>query len=514
MTSRIEKSLRNIKFGLLSQISILFLNLIVRSVFIRFLSIDYLGINEVFHNILSILNLAEMGFGTAIIYHFYEPLANNDEDKLNSLMSLYKKVYYCIGIFIFITGSLLIPFLPFFINDIVDIPELSLIFIMFVIESSARYFFVYKQTFISVNQNEHIISKYNLITNVAIKSLQLFFLLMTRNFIFYLVIQLFGNLVLNLLLSKKADKLYPYLKSKKNAPIAYLEKKKIYRNIKAMLMHKIGGLLSNGIDILLLSYFVNLAIVGLYSNYLMILKSFLMIISILFKSITASVGNFVATNPKKEIFNQFRIINFINFWLHAIVSICLLILFDDFITVWLGVEFLLPPLLVKIIVINFYLTGMRRSIWVFSDSLGLFWHDRYLPFFSTTIKLISTFLLINIFGAMGIFLGTTLSLLLSSFWFEPFILFKFGFEKQQKIYFGDYFLKVFVFLANYLIIHRLVLFINVTGFLSFFFSSVLVFIISNLILIFFYHKSSEFHYVVKILLGKHRTNMVDSKNRE
>lgn len=283
--SRTSNSLRNIKTSLFLKLAVLLINFVTRRIFIDTLSVAYLGLNGTFSNILSLLSLAELGVGSAITFSLYKPLAENDDELTLSILALYKKLYTIIGIVVLIIGVSLTPFLPYLIKDLPDLPNIELIYILFVLNSAISYFFVYKQSLINADQKQYIIVKYNYISSMACALLQCVFLYLTHDFIVYLCLAIGCGIVNNALLASKADRLYPFITSKDVKPLPASTKSEITRNVSAMMAHKLGAVVVNGTDNLLIAYFVGAISVGLYSNYLMITLGLTSVYAMIFNSI-------------------------------------------------------------------------------------------------------------------------------------------------------------------------------------------------------------------------------------
>ena len=230
----------------------------------RTLGSEYLGLIGLFTNILSILSLAELGVGSAIVYSMYKPLAEKDEYKLKGLMNLYKSAYTNIGIFVLLFGSLLTPFLDLFINENSKIQHLYLIYLMYVFNSGISYFYSYKRSLLIADQKKYIESLYHNSFYLLRNFLQIIILFMFKNFILYLGIQIILTLIENIILSKRVDYLYPIFKGKDNTQLEKKEKQTIFNNVKAMIYHKLGSVIVMGTDNLLISMFVGLIEVGLY----------------------------------------------------------------------------------------------------------------------------------------------------------------------------------------------------------------------------------------------------------
>ena len=249
--SRTSNSIRNIKYAIFGQGIGIIISFFSRMVFVRILSAEYLGLNGLFTNILSILSLAELGVGPAIVYSMYKPLAEKNEYKLKALMSLYRKAYITIGIVIAVIGLTFTPFLDFFIKDIPNIPNIKLIYLMFVANSSISYFFSYKRSLIIAGQKRYIATFYRYSFYFLLNIAQIIALLLTKNYILYLGLQIISTFLENVCVSNKADRLYPFIKTKGDERLDKAEKYTIVRNVKAMIFHKVGGTVINGIDNLL-----------------------------------------------------------------------------------------------------------------------------------------------------------------------------------------------------------------------------------------------------------------------
>mgnify|MGYP000883433598 CR=1 FL=1 len=497
--SRIVNSLKNIKFEIAGQAVLLFISFIARIVFVRMLSAQYLGISGLFSNILSILSFAELGVGAAIIYSLYKPLSKQDIPKIKALMRLYKRAYITIGIIIASLGAILTPFLPFVIKNMPDIPHIQIIYLMFVMNSALSYFFSYKSSLIIADQKKYITSYYRYLFFAALNIIQMAFLLLTRDYMLYLGFQILFTLLENIIVSRKADRLYPYIKDRDAEQLDAETKNTIVRNIKAMICHKIGGIVVNGTDSLLLSKFIGVVAVGLYSNYLLIINAINQVFNMIFEAAAASIGNLWATQTKEKSCFVFNCINFAGFWGFGFASICLFNLFNPFIQIWLGKEYLFPLSLVLVIVINFYLTGMRKSILTFRDALGLYWYDRYKPLFEAGINLIASIILVKKVGMTGIFIGTTISTLSTCFWVEPYVLYKYGFESRVAPYFIKYAVYTAVLFLGGAITSFICSLIGEGTITVFVIKAAVCFTVPNIVFLIAFYKTEEFKYLMQIL---------------
>lgn len=426
---REEKVIKNAAVGVVGQILTMLSSFVCRMVFVRLLSQEYLGAEGLFSNILTILSLSELGIGTAIIYYMYEPIAKNDNEKTLAFLQLYKKLYYGIGTVILVTGLLITPYITYFVNEIPEgFSNLHLIFVLYVINLAATYFFAHKRTIIEANQNMYVLSTITYSFTFIQHILQIVLLILFRNFIVYLVTQVSITWLQNVIISYYAKKMYPFIEEESTYKLEKKDISGILNNIKAMFMHRIGNAVVNGTDNILITKFVGLAQTGINSNYSMILRALAAIFNVIFNGITASVGNLNALEDKKKVYNVFKKLYFFDAWIYTWASVCLFILSKPFISILFGEGYLFSTEIVLVIAINFYLSGMRQVTLRFRDAMGLFYKDRYKAVVESIINLVASLYLVQDYGIFGVFLGTTISTLLTSIWVEPYILYKYGFD--------------------------------------------------------------------------------------
>lgn len=498
--SRTTYSIRNITTGFLGQAIQTILGFVSRTIFIKCLATEYLGVSGLFTNILSILSLAELGVGSAIAYALYKPLANRDEYKTSALMNFYSKAYKIIGLSVAVIGLSILPFIKFIINDAPNIEEnIYLIYFLYLFNTVITYFFSYKNTIIVGDQKKYISLTIGYIVHFIQTIAQIVILLLTKDFLLYLIIQSIFSLVYNVIISIKADRMYPYLKNNKDAQLDDNTKKELGVNIKSLMIIRLSGVLVNNTDNIIISKFLGLSIVGLCSNYNLLISIINSVFAQLFGGITASVGNVNAkeSNEKKE--EIFNVINFINFWLFGFSAICIILLSNDVIKLWIGEKFILPISIPLILAINFYMVGMQNAVWTYKDTMGLFKQGRFLLLVTGSINIVLSIILGKHIGLFGILIATAISRALTNTWYDPFVIYKYGLKKSPVSYFIRY--------IKFVIIIGLILVIN--GFLcSLVKGNILTVVIiktaictlvSNIIIIAIFYKTNEFKYILNIV---------------
>lgn len=499
-SSRTEKTIRNSFFALCEQAIYSVMSFICRTVFIYSLGKTYLGFNGLFSDILTLLSLAELGFGTAILYAMYQPMAEGNKKKIAALLNLYKYVYISVGIVVTVIGAAITPFLNLFISDMPQMTEIPIIYLLYLLNTTATYFFVYKKSILIIDQKSFvsslIFSACSILQNISqIAILQIF-----KNYIVYLIVQVIFTLLNNILVSVYVDNNYSYLKTYKNERVSKEEKASIFQNVKAMFLSKISSAVVSSTDNLLISTFVSTITLGIYSNYTLFTTILRTVITKLFEGLTGSVGNLVATETTENIYKNFKNIWFMNYWLVAFCTGELFILINPFISCWLGEEYLLPGYVVLIICINFYMRFIRNTFITFTDTYGLFVEFKIKCIFEAVINLLVSLLLVVVLklGIFGVLLGTFISNFATNFWYEPYILFNKKFCVPLSNYYKDfslYFLVLSVVTSIVKIVSSLLSFQN--KWITFGSKLIITVLLFNAIYWLIFHKRSEFEFLLR-----------------
>jgi O-antigen/teichoic acid export membrane protein len=497
--SRVQKSIYNMITGVIGQVIVLVTGFVVRTVFIRSLGSTYLGISGLFGNILNILSFAELGIGQAIIFSLYKPIAEHDEDKICSLMNLYKQVYHALFWIVLVLGVLILPILPFIINDIETIPYIRIIYVMYVFNSASSYLFIYKNAFLTANQQNYISTLISYGFSFGTSIIQIIALVVFKNYLLYLGIQISSTIINNIVVAHKVDKLYPFLKRKNISKLDSGEFNTIKNNVKALVIYKIGTLSLNSTDNILISKFVGLVTVGLYSNYLLISQSVTGFLATIFSNLTASIGNLNASESKERQQFMFNVINLATFWLYGVVAICIYNLIDLFIgECWLGENYILGRSSSFIIAFNIYIAGMLFAPFNYRQTMGLFVEGKVRPIISALENVIVSIILGKYFGLNGILWGTAITRLTTNAWYDPYVVCKKGLKVNPFRYFMDYIIKLVILFMTGALCECAINFIMINGIVGWLIKAAITFILCNLIFFAFYCKTKEFKYLLNI----------------
>lgn len=475
----------------------------IRTVFIHFLGKEFLGLNGLFTNILSLLSMAELGIGSSIVYSMYKPLAVGDQPKIRALMQLYKKAYNYIGLLVGIIGLGLIPFLKYMITSDLEMSTIYIIYILFLTNSVVSYFFTYKRSMLIADQRTYVTTVNDFIFLIVTTVVQILFLFLYPNYILYLTIQILFTFIGNLSISRITDKEYPYLADKHHEKLDKETITEIKKNVIGNVSSKIGGVIVMGTDNILISSFVSLTAVGLYSNYTLIINSVQNLCKQVTNSITASIGNYAATNDRSKGYELFKKHFFVNHTLIFFSTIILFNVLNDFILWWLGDTFILNETATFLVVVNFAVQVYRNTGFVFIESYGLYWYQRKKAFIEAFINLAASLLLLIVFrlGITGVLLGTIISSFGFVIWYEAYIIYKYAFELSLWNYvkkLAEYLLQVAIASGSsvWLLSHLFTGNPSFTGIILKVFLSVAIGFIWYLL---FNIRKSEFRYIIRIL---------------
>ena len=493
--SRTGYALKNVFVGVGGQIFSILISIVTRVFFVRLLAEEYLGLNGLFSSILTALSFVELGIGPAIVYSLYKPLAERDQEQIQALMSLFRKAYILIGIAVAVIGAALTPFLSLIIEDMPEnIPHIEVIYLLFVANTSVSYFFSYKRSLIIADQKQYITTAYHYAFYFVMNILQIIFLYITRNYFAYLILMIAFTLLENVAISIQANKMFPVITEKCTAKLNPVYKKEITTNVKSIILHKIGGIASTAIDNILMGKMFGLIVVGIYSNYLLIISPLNAIGGQIF-SFTASLGNLKVTTEDDRAAQVFRIMEFIDFWVYSFAAVCLFVLFNPFIEIAFGEKFLFPMVTVSLIVLNFYIEGRRKAILSLKDAYGIFYQDRYKPIVEAITKVALSVLLGLKLGVNGIFLGTLISKMICIV-VEPYVVYKYGIGWEHLAdYIKKYLLYLFLFVFITFVTYALASLCGDGGMLSFLGKMAVCLVFPNVVVFLLFRKTTEFAWI-------------------
>lgn len=435
---RVQHAAKNILFGQAGNLVTLILGFVLRTVFISHLGDTLNGVNTLYTSILSVLSMAELGIGTALNFSLYKPVAEKNIEKVKSYMQLYKKAYMVIGVVIAVIGIGISPFLPYLVKspEGVTVKQLTLYYFIFLFNTVSTYFVAYKYSLVNAEQKNYIQTNIITITKMITVSLQIAVILITGNFLVYLLTAAIVEFLQKIFVSIYLNKRYPYLKDKDVVPLTKEETGEIVKKTKALVLHKVGDVARLQTDSMIISGFINVTLCGIVDNYTLVINSVANVVNIFFNSVISSFGNLIATESKDKQNSLFKVYRFAANWIYGFATIGFLLLLSPLIELWLGEKHLLPTAVISLVLIDFYFKGERIVLSNFKTAAGVFEQDRYLAIIQGVVNLIISIALVIKMGLAGVYIGTIVSGLIANIT-KPIIIYKYILNRSCKSYFTD-----------------------------------------------------------------------------
>lgn len=424
ISSNIKNTTGNMIGGYLNRLVTIALTFVSRTMLIYLLGAEYLGLDSLFASVLQMLNIAELGFSSAVVFNMYKPIADHDTDRICALLKLYRKTYRVIGAVILVVGLALTPLLPYIIKE--DIPadlNLYLLYFIFLGNTVAGYWlFAYKKSLFSAHQQERINSNINTAMILAKVGAQFIIILLFHNYYLYIILMPIATLLENISVSLLTDKLYPEYVCRGDLERSTL--RDIITQIKGLMIQKICQTSRNSMDNIIVSAYIGLTMVTIYGNYYSIMYAARTLTYCAAKSMSASVGNQIVKSTPEKNHQDMLTFNFLYMWLSGIVAICMLTLYQPFMSIWVGEKLMLPDHISVMFCIYYYALCSIDILSVYATGVGLWWEGRYQSIAEAVSNIILNILLGKFFGVFGIVLATILSIVVIDLIYGTTIIYK------------------------------------------------------------------------------------------
>lgn len=496
--TRTGKALKNTLVSLMCYVINLVVSFICRTVFSFQMGQEYLGVSGLFTNILTILSFAELGIGTAVVYRLYAPLASHDHETVRMLMKLYKKLYFIIAAIVLLCGLAVIPLLPHLVKA-PDVKEsVATLYILYLINTVATYFFSYKKAVLTADQKDYIVSLITQIVSVAMNVSQIIVLLITHNFILYLLTQIAFNIIANLCCSYYVDKKYSYLKEKTNQELPSEVKKGLRKDVKGLLLTKIASTTFDGTDNIFISSFVGIKYVGILSNYTLILSTINSVFNKIFGSITASIGNLAVEKDSRSTEEVLKKLYFINASFYSAICALLLVLTKEFVVrIWLDDTYSLNDYVVWLAIAEMYFRSLHFPLHTTQMALGLFSQYRIMYMIAALSNVVLDFILVKPLGIAGLIISTIICRMMI-YATDIYVVYKFGFKKKLTSYVTNT-AKWIMFLATVVIVSMFMCkYIGFFGMYGFLLKGVTIIVVYLAFYATIFSRTNEFKYLVSL----------------
>ena len=514
---RTKNATRNIIFGVILKAYQIIVPFLMRTAMIYLMGVQYLGLNSLFTSILQVLNLAELGVGSAMIYSMYKPIAEDDNATICALMKLYKTYYRIIGLVIAVIGCALTPFIPKLISG--DVPDNLNIYLLYLLNLGATvlsyWLYAYKNCILQAHQRVDIVSKVSLVTSTIQYALQLLVLWLFKDYYLYVIVLLATQALTNITTAMCADRIYPQFKPK--GQIATEEKKAINNRIKDLFTSKIGGIIYDSADTIVISSFLGLTALAIYQNYFYILNAITGLITVVFSACTAGIGNSIVVETKEK--NYLNKFTFIICWGAGFCAVCLLCLYQPFMELWVGKDLMLSSSAVICFVVYFFVRQLNSLFNTYKDASGMWHEDRFRPLVAALTNLALNLILVQFIGLYGILISTVLAIVCVGMPWLLHNLFTVIFEKKYLVgYLKNLLYYCFIILINCTITYFICTKVNAGLITTLVIRGAICVVLPNLIYLFAYYKRIEFTdsllLVNKMTKGKLRSVLTKLGMRE
>lgn len=435
---RTEKTTKNIIWSVVGRMITLFASFLLQTVLVRTLGKTYLGINGLYSEILGLLSFAELGFGSAMNFSLYKPVANNDTDRIHTLLKFFKTVYHIIAATVIVIGLALLPFLQDLVKgaDAVTLRELRIYYVLFLLNSVSTYFLSYKTAYVSAAQKNYLFSNYETILKIITAVFEVAVLVFFREYLFYLILQVSISIVSKVVFSQYLNRRFDIFSYRSNKRICKEDKHSILSEVKALIVHQFSSVAIFSTDYVIMSAFphIGVVVVGLVSNYRLITNSILGIVQLIFTNISFSFGNLSASEDKRQMRKVFDQMELLGFWLYGVSAVCFYVLIPPLITLWHGSDFLIDRYSFLLIVLNGYIVGKTNVYHNARITVGHFQKDQWMAFSQAVINLAVSIVAAKYLGLIGIYLGTIISRVFYAIG-RPMLTYRFVFDHSVWAYY-------------------------------------------------------------------------------
>lgn len=490
---RTKNASRNIIFGVILKLYQIIAPFLMRTAMIYFMGVEYLGLSSLFISILSVLSLAELGVGSAMVYSMYKPIALDEHDTICALMKLYRTYYRFIGLIIAVVGGMLTPYIPKLISG--DIPEGINIYVLYLLNLATTtisyWMFAYKNSILQAHQRIDVISKVSLFTCTVQYGLQILMLLLFHNYYYYIIVMLGTQMLTNVVTAYYANKIYPNY-----VPKGTVDKdkiKEINKRIKDLFTARIGGVIYDSADTIVISAFLGLSVLAVYQNYFYIINSITGFITVIFNACTAGIGNSIVMESKTKNYGDFKKFTFIICWISGFCSCCLISLYQPFMELWVGKRLMLSFSVTICFVVYFFVRQLNSLFNLYKDASGMWHEDRFRPLIASIANLLLNLILVNYIGIYGVILSTVIAILCIGMPWLLHNLFTVIFEKKEmKKYFKSLLLYCFIVFLSCIITYFVCHFIRGSLPVTILFRGIICVILPNLLYFVIYRKTYEY----------------------
>ena len=494
MENRRKNYFKNVTGTIILQIVNPICVFIARTVFIKQLGAEYLGISGLFTDVLSILSLSELGLGSAVTFALYKPIAEGNKEKIAQIMGFLRKSYMLIGWIILLIGIALMPFLRYIVRWNADVQiNIYLIFALFVLNSAVSYwFFAYRQVLITAAQKLYRMQAIQISMSIVQMAVSIVILTITHNYVIYLSGTILIEVLQSCIIARIANGIFPYAFKKSMGKLSEGEKKSLWNNVYSVFIGNVSYQIFTSTDSIIISGVIDTVAVGLLSNYRTIIRLITTGATLFTSSMMPAIGDIVARDDKAECKKKFFRYNFIQMWVTSVFTICVLTCSKPFIQAWIGDCYLETEAVLLILLWNFWSDLSMQIVWQFRAAYGLYTYGKYLRFGGAIFNIPLSILWARQFGVAGVLFATSVCNAPSLYY--PYYVFRYGFEDKVSEYYKAFISHLVLSVIAGIISVMLTHFTIENSWIEFIVKLLATFAATNAFFALCYHKNDNFRY--------------------
>ena len=497
---RTKNTIKNIKAGMFLRIYQMIVPFLMRTAMLYFMGVQYLGLNSLFASVLQVLNLAEMGVGSAMVFAMYKPIAHDDTQTICALMRLYRKYYRIIGAVVGAVGLALTPAIPYLISG--DVPQELNIYALYLLNLGTTvltyWLFAYKNCLLQAHQRTDAASLVTTGTYTLQCIIQIIVLLVFKNYYLFVITAMLTQVVNNVVTAVVTTKMYPLYRP--TGTLDDVSAKAISRRIRDIFTGKLGAVVLKSTDTLVISGFLGLTVLAIYHNYFFVVSSILSVVEIILSSITAGLGNSYVLETKEKNYQDLKKFTFLFIWLTGVCTCCFLGMYQPFMEIWTGKELMLEFGAVICFAAYFFVYTLNRLFSVYKDAAGLWHEDRFRPLVTATVDLVLNVLLVQIWGIYGVLISTVGVFVLIGMPWIIHNLFHYFFDRSMmRGYIGQLLRQVLLTVVSGVLVCLLCAQVRMGAWLKLFICAAISCIVPNLVFWAFLRKNAIFRQSVRFL---------------
>lgn len=492
--NRTRNTTRNATWGIVEKIILMVLPFVTRTLILKLIGEEYLGLNGLFTSIITVLNIADLGFGAAVTYSMYKPIANNDNETLCAILNYYRKIYRIIGLIVLAIGLIIMPFLPNLIKgSIPNDVNLYILFAIYLVNTVLGYLlFAYRKSLLHAYHRDDKISKIAITLHIVQYAAQILVLYFFKSYYMYVIVLPLITLTSNIVTNIVSKKMFSNIDCKGHIDAQLLNA--IKKQVSGAFIGKICGQTRNALDGIFISSFLGLTQVAIYSNYFYIISAVHNFMNVITNSMIGGVGNSIAKESVEKNFKDFNKFTFLYAWIAGWLTCCLACLYQPFMRIWTGVDLMLPFGTMVLFCIYLYVLSASDIKNVYYTARGLWWEGRWRAIIEVIVNIILHYFATKYCGIFGIILASVITMLSVNFVYGIAILFKYYFSNESLV---KYLLKHSFYFAITVIVCSLVYwicsFLPDTTILNLLIIAVVATILSNMVFYMIYRKTMVFN---------------------